>query len=339
MDKNDKGFGFGAKTDSERKHDELREQKGPIKSGWGLKKSKAKEATQRPPVEHRPCYDVQEIKIADIKVRGKRRASNPDKLKELAASISILRLQSPITVRLVKRDRGWGKTETELVLVCGLHRLEAMKQLGKKTIPCVVMTGSKRIARIWEISENLHRAELTSLEYDEQVAEWVRLTQADQRISGQNVQKKGRGRRKGGISEAARKLPVQGKTQAAKRKNVESALKVDSIFPEAKDAIKKAGLDKNRSKLLKVAAEKTLDAQLAKVRELTARKPETKEKRGSFWTKQKTTKADSKTPPSAEDQKALEHLIEHWNKAHELKRAFIEAPPNVREQFITKIRG
>ena len=57
--------------------------------------------------------------------------------------------------------------------------------------------------------------------------------------------KKGRGRRKGGISEAARKLPVQGKTHAAKRKNVERALKVDSIFPEAKDAIKRRELDQN----------------------------------------------------------------------------------------------
>ena len=222
MEKNEKGFGFGAKTDGERKHDELREQQGPIrKSGWNLKKSKAKDATQRPPVEHRPCYDVQEIKIADIKVRGKRRALNPDKLKELAASISILGLQSPITVRLLKRDRGWGKTETELVLVCGLHRLEAMKQLGKKTIPCVVMTGGKRIARMLEISENLHRADPTPLEHDELVAEWVELLEVDPAFSGQNVQKKGPGRRKGGISEAARKLPVKGKTQAAKRKNVE----------------------------------------------------------------------------------------------------------------------
>ena len=104
----------------------------------------------------------------------------------------------------------------------------------------------------------MHRAELTPFEHDEQVAEWVRLTEADEPISGQNVQKKGPGRRKGGISEAARKLPVKGKTQAAKRKNVERALKVDSIFPKAKDAIKKAGLDKNRSKLSKLQLKKRL---------------------------------------------------------------------------------
>jgi hypothetical protein len=182
---------------------------------------------------------------------------------------------------------------------------------------------------MWEICENLHRAELTALEHDEQTAEWVRLTESDPPISGQNVQKKGRGRRKGGISEAARRLPIKGKTHTAKRKNVERALKVDSIFPEAKDAAKKAGFDKNRSKLLKVAAEKTLEAQLAKIRELTAHKSETREKRGSLGLKQKTTKADSKTALSAEDQKALEHLLKAWN----------DAAPKVREQFIAEIRG
>ena len=98
---------------------------------------------------------------------------------------------------------------------------------------------------------------------------------------------------------------------------------------DPKDAAKKAGFDKNRSKLLKVAAEKTLDAQLAKIRELTAHKSETEEKWGSLGTKQKTTNADSKTPLSAEDQKALENLIKAWN----------DAAPKVREQFIAEIRG
>jgi hypothetical protein len=152
MDKNSKGFGFGAKTDSERKRDELWKKKGPTsKSHWGSKKSMAKETTDRSPVTHRPFYDVQEIKIADIKVKGKRRTLNPDKLKELAVSISSLGLQIPITVRLVKRDLGWGKTNTELVLVSGLHRLEAMNQLGKTTVPSFIIKGGKRVARMSEI--------------------------------------------------------------------------------------------------------------------------------------------------------------------------------------------
>ena len=251
------------------------------------------------------------------------------KLHDLMQSISVLGLQTPITVRSVQQDAGWGKTRTEWHLVTGFHRLEAMKRLGEMKIPCFVMKGDERDARKWEISENLHRAELTPLEYDVQVAEWVRLTESDAPISGHNVLKKGRGRRKGGISEAARRLPIKGKTHAAKRKNVERALKVDSILPEAKEAAKAAGLDNNRSKLLKIAAEKTLEAQLAKVREL---------KQSSRETKQKTSEVDATAPLSAEDKKVLKHLFEDWNDAVDLRRRFTRASLTVREQFIAKIR-
>ena len=149
--------------------------------------------------------------------------------------------------------------------------------------------------------------------------------------------KRDRGRPKGGISEAARRLPIKGKTHVAKRRTVERALKVASIFPEAKEAAKKAGLDQNRSKLLKVAAEKTLEAQLAKVHELTA-KSETRDERSSRGTKQKSSKVDPKTPLSVKDKEVLEHLIEDWNDAVDLRRRFITASSVVRERFLEKIR-
>lgn len=307
-------------------------------SGWGSGKSTPKKTSARLPVKQRPSYDAQTIEIADIKIKGKRRALDPTEVKKLMESISALGFKTPITVWSVKRDAGWGKTKTELVLVSGWHRLEAMKQLGETTIPCIIMQGDERDARMWEISENLHRADLTPLQYDQQVVEWVRLREADPRVSAQNVQKKGQGRPKGGISEAVRKLPVKGKTHAAKRRGVQRAFEVVSLFPEAIVAVEKAGLDKNPSKYRKVAAEKTLEAQLTKVRELTARKSETGKKRSSLGTKQKTTQVVSKTLLSAEDKEALEHLIEDWNDAVDLRRRFISASPTVRERFIVEIR-
>ena len=195
-----------------------------------------------------------------------------------------------------------------------------MKQLGKTTIPCFILEGDERDARMWEISENLHRADLEPVEYDEQVAEWVRLLQEAQPISGQNGQKIGRGRPKGGISEAARKLPVKGKTHAAKRKNVARAVKTASIAPEAKEAAKKAGVY-NRATLLKVAEEKTPDDQLAKVNKLAKQK--------------KTKKAGSL---SAADKKILKGLMKRWNNAEELKQALVQAPQEVMKQFIVNIR-
>ena len=137
---------------------------------------------------------------------------------------------------------GWGKTKTERYLVIGLHRLEAMKQLGKTTIPCFILEGDERDARMCEISENLHRADLEPVEYDEQVAEWgAFLFQEAQLISGcTRLHPIGRGRPKGGISEAARKLPVKRKTHAAKRKNVARAVKIASIALKRRKQAKKA---------------------------------------------------------------------------------------------------
>lgn len=69
-----------------------------------------------------------------------------------------------------------------------------MKALKRKTVPCVYIKGGKRVAELWEVSENLHRAELTALEESILIARWLKLTGAGESISAQNGQKKGRGR-------------------------------------------------------------------------------------------------------------------------------------------------
>jgi hypothetical protein len=91
------------------------------------------------------------------------------------------------------------------------------------------------------LTENLHRAELTELEWSEHVAEWKRLAEQKEveGISGQNVQKiakdgTARGRPEGGTAKAARDLPIPGPTEDARRKQVERAVKIAGIAPEAK---------------------------------------------------------------------------------------------------------
>ena len=64
--------------------------------------------------------------IADIYVPAKRRSTlDPDKAREIAESMLQVGQQTPI---LVRRDG------ERYVLVEGLHRLEACKQLGEETI-------------------------------------------------------------------------------------------------------------------------------------------------------------------------------------------------------------
>jgi ParB family chromosome partitioning protein len=130
-----------------------------------------------------------------------------------------------------------------------------------------MLTGTDDEARMWEIAENLHRADLTVLERDEHIAEWVRLAgKNDDPKPGQvgpvsNVG--GRGK-EGGISAAARELGIAGTT--AKR-----ATKVAAITPEAKAAAKETGLDNNQAALIQVAKAPP-EEQAAKVEEIAAAK-------------------------------------------------------------------
>lgn len=77
---------------------------------------------------------------------------------------------------------------------------------------------------MWEISENLHRNNLDRAQRALHEAEWIKLSEEDDVISGQVDQKlksatnpKGAGRRESGIAKDARELPIQGETEEARR--------------------------------------------------------------------------------------------------------------------------
>jgi ParB-like chromosome segregation protein Spo0J len=73
-----------------------------------------------------PMMKREAFAIANIYVPAKRRATlDPKKAHEIAESMLQVGQQTPILVR---------QDGTRLVLVEGLHRLEACKQLGEETI-------------------------------------------------------------------------------------------------------------------------------------------------------------------------------------------------------------
>ncbi len=89
---------------------------------------------------------------------------------------------------------------------------------------------------MWEISENLHRAELTALERDEHVAEWIKLAERKtEGLSAQLAQKvdrlgrKGAHRPEGGLSAASRELGID-------RDDARRATKVAGLSDKAKQA-------------------------------------------------------------------------------------------------------
>ncbi|HEX3862536.1 MAG TPA: hypothetical protein VHY35_12655 [Stellaceae bacterium] len=98
---------------------------------------------------------------------------------------------------------------------------------------------------MWEIAENLHRAELTVLERSEHVAEWVRL--ADDKLAQvAPVSPKGGRGKEGGINAAARELGIE-------RTDAQRATKIDDLDESAKAEAKALKLDDNQSALLAAA--------------------------------------------------------------------------------------
>jgi ParB family chromosome partitioning protein len=182
-------------------------------------------------------HKAEMVLVADIVVMPPRRQVDTAKVVMMSESIARVGLLNPITVR--------EEADTDsLILVCGLHRLEAFRHLQRDRIPASIMPAStiKTEVRMMEIAENLHRAELTELERAEQINEWRELAKVRKLSAPSNNQPA-----ESGVRETARELGVD-------EKAVRNASKIASIARAAKQAARNAGIDDNQSKLLKVAA-------------------------------------------------------------------------------------
>jgi ParB family chromosome partitioning protein len=105
----------------------------------------------------------------------------PDQVAVLAESIATIGLQQPITVRTASwPDESTVNYVDGYEVVAGLHRLEACRSLGHTEIDAQIFTLAEAQRQLWEIDENLCRAELTELERGEhllkrkEIYEWLR---------------------------------------------------------------------------------------------------------------------------------------------------------------------
>lgn len=190
-------------------------------------------------------FNSEIISINSITIPEGRRAIDEATVQTLATSIAKIGLHTPITVR---RD-----SDGEAILVAGAHRLSAVQMLGWDKISCFALTCSEDEADMWEIAENLHRADLTVLQRSEQIAKWVEIAN---RISAQLAPKPQGGRPEGGERQASRELNLG-------RDEVRRAVKVSKLSIEAKKAAVTQGLDDNQSALLRAARESDRLAQVA----------------------------------------------------------------------------
>jgi ParB family transcriptional regulator, chromosome partitioning protein len=179
-----------------------------------------------------------EAEIEIISVGDRMRSLNQEVVDKLKESIRAIGLKTPISVRDMGEDEGWE-------LVTGLHRLEAAKQLGWTYIDAREETGSEDDAKMWEIAENLHRAELTALERAEHIDQWIKLSEAKEAAKkeadgvsaqvGPKLSARGRageGRPQGGINAAVRKLGI------TRQEGQRSVRRAERIVPEVRDEIR-----------------------------------------------------------------------------------------------------
>lgn len=210
-------------------------------------------------------YDQREIDIKDIWVSPGRRPISEESVAALAGSIEKLGgLITPITVRDYDGDG-----EFYWHLIAGAHRVAAMKSLRHTKITAAIYECTATEARMWEIAENLKRADLTVLERRDQLAEWVGLCEKADKEAAEKLGQLGpvsmvggRGK-EGGERKAARNLGVT-------RAEVRRANKVAGLKNEAKAVAVEVGLDDNESALLAAAKHTSKEEQIAALREKAA---------------------------------------------------------------------
>ncbi|MBV9859875.1 MAG: ParB N-terminal domain-containing protein [Alphaproteobacteria bacterium] len=115
--------------------------------------------------------EIKTLEISQIRVSKRLRQVREEQISSLMESIGQIGLQQPISVRAKSFVRDDGVNfEDGYLLIAGLHRLEACRRLGKTEIEASIVTLAELDRQLWEIDENLCRAELTELERGEHLA-------------------------------------------------------------------------------------------------------------------------------------------------------------------------
>jgi ParB-like chromosome segregation protein Spo0J len=192
-------------------------------------------------------------------------AYNATDIVALVSSIRAIGLLNPLTV--VERNGRY-------LLIAGRHRLEALRLIGEERVPVRVVEMDDVEARMWTISENLHRTELHPVHRAEQIAEYAKLTkerleaqkqapvevqQAGCEVPGQFAQR---------VLTSASKPNDTGKSAAARelgitREEVRRSETIAALPDEVKARAVELGRGGTQAALLRAAKAPTPEAQIA----------------------------------------------------------------------------
>jgi ParB-like chromosome segregation protein Spo0J len=176
---------------------------------------------------------IEEISLDKIRVGAPRRVLEQAKVDAIADSMHRIGLQTPITVYQIDND--------EFELGVGLHRHAAAKSLSWPKILCRVVQMDDLSRQLWEIDENLCRAELNGLERGEHLAARKRIYEQKYPETRNVNERGGPGRGHKTVAESA---PVSftadtaTKTGLSERTIQQSIRRAENIVPQVRDVIR-----------------------------------------------------------------------------------------------------
>ena len=192
------------------------------------------------------------VQISEIKINSGRREALPGDVKELADSIAEVGLINPIMV------------DQSYTLIAGLHRLEAMKLLGRSEIECTVSDLDGLQVALAEIDENFVRKDLSDDEFRELLLRRKEIYESlhpETKHGGDRKSEKIKSAKctfdsaKSFVDDTAEKLGVDPSTV---RREIQTA---KNLTPEAKEIIKGAKVTKSDAlKLSRLTPEQQTEA-------------------------------------------------------------------------------
>jgi ParB-like chromosome segregation protein Spo0J len=196
------------------------------------------------------------LRLDEIEIPSTTRPYNASAVVDLKRSIEAIGLQSSPTV--IERNGRY-------LLVVGRHRIEALKLLGVETVLVRLVDFDDIEARMWTISENLHRAELTVMQRAAQIAEYAELTKQQKRSEGVSRQLGEKlGRPESGNSATARDLGLT-------EQEVRRSKAIAALPRETKEAAEDLGLAGNQAALLQATRAEEPDEQIEVLETIAAR--------------------------------------------------------------------
>ena len=267
---------------------------------------------------------IRNVRIDSIVVLTRRRYPTDRQVETLRKSIRENGVLSPISVRIAEGPAVDGNDLAgRPVLVFGAARLAAAKAEGRQDILAEIVSGTELDFLKAEIAENLHRAELSALERDEQLTAYEKLIQDEARASNNSKRDNGRAKE---LSAATRRKkvshrpkgsinPTSRRTAAAElgidEKTLRRAAKVAGLSSDAKRVACTTGLDKSQQALLAAAAETTAEKQVAKIYWLADRRrnsrPATQESNNSL--------PPHREPPPEPSPDLVATIVTAWRRA------------------------